>query len=269
MKRWELTRYLIDAKKNIDTIMFIKLNQNKLSNIDINDKIGKVQMEFYIKLCIILDNVIKRSKKDVCQENRIINSIYYERDKDKAHKDKNYKKHNYNSYNEIIRIMKNQLNEVKIIASECLPQNITINYVPHDKELFRLIYGVNKEKEYKINKEKYDKPIIVNQKRITKKVFFDIDEIKDMPEDKKNEFAVIVKNGINIFEGIQERQDACIKINLLYNLNCWAEYNEKNISKWIGLKTNGFIDEFDKPRNIAIWSNEMWQKFYNIMNEEE
>lgn len=270
MLEWELAKYLIDAKKDIDTILYIKLNHDKLLNIDLKRKIDSIQMDFYIKLCVILDNTIcKKNKKQICVENKIIEDIYYERDKDKAHKDNNYKKKNYKSFNEIINSMKLEINEVKRLSIEYLPKVITLDYVPHDKELFRLVLGINKEKEDKINKDKYIEKQIRNFNMIKKNVFNDIEDIRDIPEKIRNEYAIILENGINIFEGIQNRQDACIKINVLHTLNCWCQFNEKNIRKWIRLKQEGFIDDFDKPRNIIIWSNEKWNDFYNIVNEEE
>lgn len=270
MTEWELARYLIDAKKDIDTILFIKLYFDKISNLNLKEKISKIQMDFYIKLCVILDEIInKKEKKNICEANKIINDIYYERDKDKAHKDKNYMKKDSSSFNEIIRYMKMQINEVRIIANDKLPASLTLDYVPHDKELFRFVFGITKDKEEEINKKKYSSEEIKGSQSIVKKVFSDTEDIKYIPEERRKEYAVIMKNGINFFEGIQERQDGCININVLYQLNCWCEFEEKSINKWINLKKNGFIDKFDIPCNIIIWSNEKWKEFYNIVNGEE
>lgn len=270
MKKWELARYLIDAKKNIDTILFIKLYFDKIANVNLKEKISKIQMDFYIKLCIILDEIIdKKEKKNICNANKIINDIYYERDKDKAHKDKNYIKKAYSSFNEIIRYMKMQINEVKVIANNKLPSILTLDYVPHDKELFRFAFGITADREEEINKKIYNSEVIKESQSIIKKVFSDTEDIKYIPEEIRKEYSVIIKNGINFFEGIQERQDSCIKINVLYQLDCWCKFNEKSINKWISLKKNGFVDDFDIPCNTIIWSNEKWKEFYNILNEEE
>ena len=91
MIEWELARYLIDAKKNIDSLLFIQLNIDKLTNLNIKERFDKIQMEFYLKLCYILDDVFKKKKKPIiCSSNKIIKSIYDERDKNNAHKDKDY-----------------------------------------------------------------------------------------------------------------------------------------------------------------------------------
>ena len=38
MIEWELARYLIDAKKNIDSLLFIQLNIDKLTNLNIKER---------------------------------------------------------------------------------------------------------------------------------------------------------------------------------------------------------------------------------------
>lgn len=117
MTEWELARYLIDAKKNIDTLLFIQLNMEKLTNLNIKERFNKIQMEFYIKLCYILDDVFKKNKKQICSSNQVIKSIYDERDKNNAHKDKNYIPKNYKSWDEIIGVMKEQIEEVRKVCS--------------------------------------------------------------------------------------------------------------------------------------------------------
>lgn len=79
-----MARYLIDAKKNIDSIVFIDDNFEELSNINIYEEINKIQTEFYLNLCYILDDVYGNGKKrDICEKNSIINEVYKQRDKDK------------------------------------------------------------------------------------------------------------------------------------------------------------------------------------------
>lgn len=269
MFKWEATKYLIDAKMDIDSMLFIKLNKKELINIDLKRRIDNLQMDFYIKLCDVLDNTIcKNNKNKICAENEIIDDVYYERDKDKAHKDENYVRNNEDSLNKIIKKMKNEINETKKIAKNFLPQNITLDYVPHDKELFRLVYGIRKEIENEINNNKYIQEKYEQFNVVQKKVFNDIEAIKSIPEDKRSEYAVIVENGINMYEGIQNRQLGCIKLNILFNENCWCEINQKELEKWNRLKEEGFIDIFDRPRNINIWSNEKWDSFSSIINGE-
>lgn len=268
MTEWELARYLIDAKKNIDTLLFIQLNIEKLMNLNIKERFDKIQMEFYIKLCYILDDVLKKNKKQICSSNEIIKSIYDERDKNNAHKDKNYIPKNYKSWDEIIGVMKEQIEEVRKICSRKLPKVITLDYVPHDKELFRFIHGINKEKEAQINSQKYTiYSNTENETKINKKVFNDTEEIKTITDDKRKDYAVLFKNGINFYEGIQERQDSCIKVNVLFGLDVWCVYTDvlKVIEK---LREKGLINEYDMPISYTKWDERKVNEFMKIIKDE-
>lgn len=268
MTEWELARYLIDAKKNIDTLLFVQLNIEKLTNLNIKERFDKIQMEFHIKLCYILDDVFKKNKKQICSSNEVIKSIYDERDKNNAHKDKNYIPKNYKSWNEIIGVMKEQIEEVRKVCSEKLPSVITLDYVPHDKELFRFIHGINKEKEDQINNQKYTiYSNIENKTKINKKVFNDTEEIKTITDDERKDYAVLFKNGINFYEGIQERQDSCIKANVLFGLDVWCVYT--NVLKVMEkLREKGLINEYDMPISYTKWDEQKANEFMKIIKDE-
>ena len=269
MIEWELARYLIDAKKNIDSLLFIQLNIDKLTNLNIKERFDKIQMEFYLKLCYILDDVFKKKKKPIiCSSNEIIKSIYDERDKNNAHKDKDYIPKNYKSWDEIIGIMKEQIEEVRKVCSEKLPKVITLDYVPHDKELFRFIHGINKEKEDQIHNQKYT--IYSNTEKettIRKKVFNDTEEIKTIIDSERKDYAVLLKNGINFYEGIQERQDACIRVNVLFGTNEWCVYTHvlKIIER---LREKGLINEYDMPISYTKWDKQKANEFMKIIKDE-
>ena len=266
MKEWELARYLIDAKKNIDSIIFIDDNFEELSNINIYEEINKIQTEFYLNLCYILDDVYGNGKKrDICEKNSIINEVYKQRDKDKAHKDKNYKKNIYGSIFEIITIMKGQIAETKKVCQSKLPSVITLDFVSHDKKLFRLIHQVNKSKEEKIKKEKYTN--ILNKDGISRKLFNDTEEYKNLEAEEIHNYAVEVKDGINLYEGIQERQDALIKLNLLFSGNIWIRFNENNKNIIEQLVKNGLINEYGMPLPISKMNKEKFELFKKITNE--
>lgn len=268
MTKWELARYLIDAKKNIDSLLFVQLNIEKLTYLNIKERFDKIQMEFYLKLCYILDDVFKKNKKQICASNKVIKAIYDERDKNNAHKDKNYIPKNYQSWNEIITIMKEQIEEVRKVCFEKLPNVLTLDYVPHDKELFRFIYGINKEKEDQINNQKYTiYSNIENKTKINKKVFNDTEEIKTITDDERKDYAVLFKNGINFYEGIQERQDSCIKANVLFGLDVWCVYTDllKVMEK---LREKGLINEYDMPISYTKWDEQKANEFMKIIKDE-
>lgn len=52
------------------------------------------------------------------------------------------------------------------------------------------------------------------------KVFNDTEDIRTIAD--LEDYAVLLDTGITLKEGLQNRQDACIKINVLFNQNIWA-----------------------------------------------
>lgn len=131
----------------------------------------------------------------------------------------------------MIETMKHQIQKVLVVCKDSLPNNITLDFVSHDKELFRLIYGITAEKEEEIKHRKYPEYGKTPQSGdfITKKIFQEAEDIRTIKN--KNEYAVIIENGINFYEALQNRQDACIKINVLYNLETWCSFNQESFSK--------------------------------------
>ena len=269
MNKWEVARYLIDEKKNIDSIMYINKNIYELNNIDVSLKIRDVMRSFYLNLSYVLDEKYDtRDKKQcICRNNKIIESIYYERDKDKAHKDSNYQRTKYDSIEEIIETMKKQIFEVRKKCEDIIAKEVTLDFVPHDKELFRIVNGINREKEDKIYRKKYFISDSLNENNITRKIFYDTEELKENRE--KDKYAVIMKDGINIYEGIQERQDACIKVNVLNNTNIWVQFNSKSKKKIEKLIKTGLVNKYGIPLSYEEMSQEQWKVFTKIIKNEE
>ena len=269
MNKWEVARYLIDAKKNIDSIMYINKNIYELNNIDVSLKIRDVMQSFYLNLSYVLDEKYntKDKKQSICRNNKIIESIYYERDKDKAHKDSNYQRTKYDSIEEIIESMKKQIFEVRKKCEDIIAKEVTLDFVPHDKELFRIVNGINREKEDKICRKKYFISDSLNENNITRKIFYDTEELKENRE--KDKYAVIMKDGINIYEGIQERQDACIKVNVLNNTNIWVQFNSKSKKKIEKLIKTGLVNKYGIPLSFEEMSQEQWKVFTKIIKNEE
>lgn len=146
-----------------------------------------------------------------------------------------------------------------------LPNNITLDFVSHDKELFRLIYGIAAEKEEEIKHRKYPEYGKTPQSGdfITKKIFQEAEDIRTIKN--KNEYAVIIENGINFYEALQNRQDACIKINVLYNLETWCSFNQESFSKIQKLKKAGGLNEFDMP--VMPKDNAQLEEFMSLLLE--
>ena len=250
MKKWEAARYFIDAKKCVDSVWYIAENGKLISNINLRKKVDELLRAFYINCCVVLDET--HNKKALCQADATIKRIYYERDKDKAHKDADYKPIKYSSLFELRDIMKDQLLTVYNNCGSVLPDNITLDYVPHDKELFRLAHSITPENEERIKAEKY--PLYkkanydINDPRTElRTVFQDTEDLRNIPADKINEYAVVLEAGINYYEMVQEMQDGIIKLNVLFNQNMWASVKQDTIEWIMKLSDLGIIDAFGLP----------------------
>ena len=71
MTKWELARYLIDAKKCVDSIMYIDENLAALRNIGVREKVDSKRRELYINCCVILDKVFPKKKKELCSTDAV------------------------------------------------------------------------------------------------------------------------------------------------------------------------------------------------------
>ena len=72
---WELARYLIDAKKCVDSIMFIARHKKSLSNINIRKKIHDIQQEFYIKCCVVVDNALSSKERGRLKDENYVKQL--------------------------------------------------------------------------------------------------------------------------------------------------------------------------------------------------
>lgn len=219
---WELARYIIDAKKCIDSLIYIRDNLKSL-NINVRSRIENHLRQFYINCRVVLEKTYpnKKEKKEIREKDKIINSIFYEADKKYAHKDSNYVPKKYNSMDERIDDLKVKLKQVTIICKKMLPEGLTLDYVPHDKELYRLVNGIDYNKEERIKEmlfPLYNKNIGPLGDKVYE-VYHDTEDNIDKPP---IEYGVVLEEGLNIYEGLQNRQDWCIKCNVLFDLNMWC-----------------------------------------------
>lgn len=298
--KWENANFLITAKKCIDSFLYISNNISELSNLDLRARTDNLRQIFYINLVNVLDGLFNTTtkKKSIRQNDKVIGRIYYERDKKSAHKDDDYKPRIYNTLEEEIQDKKTELIRVKETCFDILPDVITIDFVPHDKDLFRLVNRINATLETDANKIKYPNLTFHSyqlseegkhvfkefdteeQDRRNSKMFcydYDknvelyplqsIDDIKIMSDQQKQRYAVIMENGINSYEGLQNRQDSCIKTNALFNSNMWCEAN-MNIFKQIEeLKKIGFLDIFEIPHLEILQDESKLKELQKILSK--
>ncbi len=242
MKEWELARYLIDAKKCVDSLMYINESKSEIVNLELKEIIDAKIRLYYINLCVIFDHSYsKKELKELKENNFEVKRIFYERDKNNAHKDIDYKKEEIPNMIELIDLLKKRLSICFELCKSQLPKSITITYISYDRNLFRFIHMISPKMEDKINKVLYANYMDDSVTRF--EIFNDTEDIRTI--DNSKSYAVMLNNGLNMKEGLQNRQDACIRINVLYNENVWVDVKDSDLE---------FINQSEKI-------------FINILNE--
>lgn len=227
MTKWELARYIIDAKKCVDNILFIAENVNGLRNLSLRDIIEDRKRKFYINVKVVYDKSLSLSKrKSLKESDSIYRETCMERDKNYAHKDDSYVQPDYNSLTETADVLKERLVHCFGLCKESLPEVVTLDFVDYDRDLYRFLNKIDPEKEEKLMKAQHPgygiKPSKDDLKNgFSRKVFNDTEDIKRIHN--PNEYAVILKAGLTVREGIQEMQDGAIRINVLSGKNMWAK----------------------------------------------
>lgn len=231
--KWQLAQCLIDAKKTVDSMLYIAENGEQLSNIGLRDKTRELRRTFYINCGNLLDKSFPKKKKEILSDD-VVKQVYYERDKHYAHKDSNYQRKEYNSLSEIAEEMKMQLSHLRDFCKSELPEVVTLDFVPFDSQLFRLLNRVTKDIENKIWDRQHPlgkTPIPPGTATKVLPLFNDMDDLQSIPDDKRKGYAVLFKTGICMEETIQKLQDSCIRINALHGENIWVSLSKDGFEK--------------------------------------
>ena len=141
MTSWEIVKYFIDCKKDIDSIIYISENVKLLSNLNLRRILDSRLRDYYIKIRVVYDkSIAKCQQKELCKTDPILERTMHEVDKNYAHKDDDYVP-NELEFRELIDTLKQRLEHCKELCNESLP-SITIDYVPYDRDLYRFINGI-------------------------------------------------------------------------------------------------------------------------------
>ena len=166
------------------------------------------------------------------------------RNKVYAHDDAHFTEPQFNSRTELINAMKSHLEYVRKIGSNDLPEVLTLDYVPYDRKLYRFINGLSSKREKQVIAKKYTSPVGFSHGSGKVKSFNEVQQIKCISPEERNEYGVFIEDGLNAYEGLQNRQDACIRINVLFGLNMWCTLNYIVLGMMEQLQQIGFIDQF-------------------------
>lgn len=273
IEQWELARNLIDAKKALDSLWFISRHlQDLYSSRDLcYDK----RSRYYINTCAVLDKTVcknRNSKKQLRQNNSIVSRLFTERDKHYAHKDEDYVPCvPYASLEAEVISLQQELQCICELCKEYLPDAITLDFVCYDGELFRRIEKINPKDEEQIKQRKYlfRNMFMVGTPMFSAKVLYDIDDLKTMSDDERKEYCVTIDDGLTFEEGLQNRQDMCIKVNVLYDENMWVSPNVIVWADSIKAREDGFFDKFGIIQSEVIWNAVISGRLPSPLTEKE
>ena len=257
IEQWELARNLIDAKKALDSLWFISQHLQDLYNV--RELCYDRRNRYYINACAVLDKTVCKNgndKKQLKQNDFIVMQLYTERDKYYAHKDKNYvPSYPYATIKAESLSLQQELRHVRQLCKDFLPDMVTLDFVCYDGELFRRIEKINPKDEEQIKQRKYpfyNKPI-AGVPMFERKILYDIDDLKSLSDAEREEYCVTVDDGLTMEEGLQNRQDMCIKANVLFDQNMWASPNEDAWNDYIKAREKGFFNKFGIIQPDRIW----------------
>ena len=248
IEQWELARNFLDAKKAVDSLWYISIHHADLYNV--SDLCNVKRTIYYINACAVLDKSICKNgkKKEFVNSDFVISRLYNERDKHYAHKDKNYKPNfPWSSLEVEVLSYQSELKHLLHVCCNYLPNEFTLNFVCYDSELFRRIEKISPEDEEKIKSRKYPLYKYSIPKKVEKhivKILWDIDDLKNISNEEKNKYGIVVEDGLTFEERLQLRQDAFIRINVLFDENVWCSPNKDSWDECQKLIQEGFFDKF-------------------------
>lgn len=235
MTNWELARYLIDAEKCVDSVLFIAENVKDLRNLSLRDIVEDRKRKFYINVKIIYDAKFTRNQqRSLAQTDEVFEQTCLERNKNYAHKDPNYEAPDCESLVEMAGVLKERLIHCLNICRSVLPNQITLDFIDYDHDLYRFLKKIDPKKEERILKAQHPRYGFAPSKEdlknsVSRKIFSDTEDLKKL--DKHADYAVVIKAGLTVRESVHELQDGCIRINVLNNQNMWAVPNMNVMEK--------------------------------------
>ena len=223
MKKWELARYLIDAKKCVDSILYISEHVKDLSNLNLREVVQDKLSKYYINLrTVYCDSFSSKERKEMIKNDTVFERTMYEADKNYAHKDPEYDYKEIESFNSLIESLKEKINHCRELCKCTLPDVLTLDFVEHDPVLFRLLNKIDKAEEERLMKLKhpaYGKNPAKDVVGKTMKVFSDTEQIKTVED--PYQYASIISVGLTERETIQTLQDGFIRTNVLAGTDIW------------------------------------------------
>ena len=156
----------------------------------------------------------------------------------------------YSSASELSRTLFNELNYAKKLKESELPPIFTLDIVPYDPDLFRMLHKVSANDEKRIRYHRYDlwcdsspdsfygklKPLHCSRR------------LKDSLDKDRKERGLLLGIGINLYDDLLATQHLCFSSNLHSDKEFyWCFLDPKLTTRLDKLRRIGVIDHFDIP----------------------
>lgn len=254
---WINTEYFIKAFRSMCSLMYLSEHYEICQFINAKEFIDGKLHRFYINLCALVDihcnyaverrkrSSYKKMLKVMCPS---FNWIFYERDKDAAHKDCNYVYKMDKDICDLIVKMKKCISTTKDICSNIMINTIQYYYYSYDHLLFRYVNGITPKLEKIFNDS------IRKHKQFDKKKCIEITNISDARQvrnlDLNKKYGVVFKRGLfgQPYDMIENSQDSWIKANVLFKYDCWPTIKKDGADKMSAL----LLEILDKLKTASI-----------------
>lgn len=228
---WINTKYFLDAMRCVCSLLYFRDHCRECEFIDTVDFVDAKLHRFFINLCALIDmhcnNVVSRKKQSVYKKMLktmcpSFHWLFYERDKNAAHKDSDYYFDYRLSYDVLLPKMKKAIKDVKLICNDVFSTVVPLCFYSYDPLLYRYINGITPAYEKKINHLCYLRPDAVGNVCFGQfDAISDIRQVRYLSDFKRP--AVFGTNGF-IFEKydmLQHFEDFLIRLNGVYNWDAW------------------------------------------------
>lgn len=257
--KWVNASRFLRAKKCVDGVLYLgdlikppNVNCLGACGVDIFEYVCKLRRTFYIECGNLLDAAVggKLGKKNLVNRDKTAEQIYYERDKNSAHADADYVEPTFANLTEMAKVMKQQMKCVRRECGGILPTVLKAEYVSFDPLIARIVYGVFPQKELEAKHRQH--PLYVQcppgaYKTHMRKVFSNMGQLSDVIKNP-DDFSVMVVDGLFPEESLQNFQDACVRINIIFGSDMWVHKGKSfDFFKNPELIAAGLADEFGQP----------------------
>lgn len=236
---WINTQYFIEAIRCVCSLLYLWENISVCEFIDAHDFVDGKLHRFYINLCALVDIhcTISKSKSERVKYKKELktmcpsfNWIFYERDKNAAHKDSDYIANQNYTPDEMAKKMKQAVDDVKNICANIISSEVGICYYKYDPLLFRYINGITPEIEKMLNERIYSQENHMANDHIYK-VISETRQARTLVDTAN--YCVNGKNGLmgQPYDMLQCRQNLCILLNATFGTDMWVEIKDDIVTR--------------------------------------